>query len=91
MTRFDIGPDHGPDEPYDRDYEMAAAERGVELPPGYDEMSAEEEAYYASLDHDCPREQFLEDPITQAYGLGGDMDEWNRVIRCPVCEARDAE
>ena len=41
--------------------------------------------------HECPVQQFLDDPITQAYGLGGDMDEWGRIIRCPVCEAREAE
>jgi hypothetical protein len=80
MTRFDIEPDQGP-EPWDQDYEMAAAERGVELPdgPGYDE-------HYE--DHDCPRDQFLDDPITQAYGVGGEM---LHLIRCPVCEARDAD
>jgi hypothetical protein len=85
MTRFDIGPDHGPDEPYDRDYEMAAAERGVELPPETAEFHGE---YYDPDYHDCPRDAFLEDPITQAYGVGSEM---LHLIRCPVCEARDAE
>jgi hypothetical protein len=88
MTRFDIEPDYGSDEPYDRDYEMAAAERGVELPPGYDEMSPEEEAYYASLAHDCPRDHFLDDPITQEYGVGSEM---LHLIRCEICEARERE
>jgi hypothetical protein len=36
-------------------------------------------------DHDCPIQQFFDDPITQAYGLDGDWDEWSRVIHCPIC------
>jgi hypothetical protein len=92
MTRFDIYPDPGP-EPWDQDYEMAAAERGVELPDlpfsnPWDEPSPEEEAYYASLAHDCPREQFLDDPITQAYGVGSEM---LHLIRCEICEARERD
>jgi hypothetical protein len=35
--------------------------------------------------HDCPIEMFFDDPITQAYGLGGDWDEWSRVVKCAVC------
>jgi hypothetical protein len=35
--------------------------------------------------HECPIATFLDDPITQAYGLGGDMDEWGRVVTCHVC------
>lgn len=37
--------------------------------------------------HDCAIQNFLDDPITQAYGLGGDMDEWSRVIHCAYCDA----
>jgi hypothetical protein len=74
MSRFDIEPEPGPDE--------------YELPPGYDEISPEEEAYYASLAHDCPREQFLDDPITQAYGVGNEM---LHLIHCEICEARERE
>ena len=37
-------------------------------------------------EHDCPIQVFLDDPITQAYGLGGDMDEWGKIIRCEICE-----
>jgi hypothetical protein len=40
--------------------------------------------------HDgCPIEQFHADPITQAYGLGGDWDEWSRVITCALCQVRE--
>lgn len=43
--------------------------------------------------HACPVAEFFDDPITQPYGLGGDWDEWSRVVKCPVCEeaARDGE
>ncbi len=34
--------------------------------------------------HDCPKEQFLEDPVTRAYGVGSEMVG---LVRCPVCEA----
>lgn len=42
-------------------------------------------------DHDCPIAAFFADPITQAYGLGGDWDEWSRIIRCPICEQRESQ
>lgn len=45
----------------------------------------EEERY---IEHECPYQTFLEDPITQYYGLGGDMDEWGPLLGpCPVCDA----
>jgi hypothetical protein len=40
-------------------------------------------------DHDCPIQQFLDDPITQYYGLGGDMDEWGPLLKCAVCYPED--
>jgi hypothetical protein len=39
--------------------------------------------------HACPIQAFFDDPITKAYGLGGDWDEWSRVVKCPVCEGMD--
>jgi hypothetical protein len=84
MSRFDIEPGDGPPEyVHDQEYPYDA-----ELPPDYDEMSPEEEAYYASLAHDCPRDQFLDDPITEAYGVGSEM---LHLIRCEICEAREHE
>ncbi len=41
---------------------------------------------YGAPQHACPITAFLDDPITKAYGLGGDWDEWSRIVRCPVCE-----
>jgi hypothetical protein len=38
-------------------------------------------------EHDCPVDQFLRDPITEAYGVGGEMAH---LIRCAVCEAEEA-
>jgi hypothetical protein len=35
-------------------------------------------------EHDCPRQEFLEDPITEAYGVGGEM---LHLIDCAVCDA----
>jgi hypothetical protein len=35
--------------------------------------------------HDCPKDRFLEDPITTAYGVGSEMVS---LIPCPVCDAR---
>jgi hypothetical protein len=51
------------------------------------EESEAYEAHCAALAHDCPREAFLDDPITQAYGVGYEMVG---LVRCPVCEAREA-
>lgn len=39
-------------------------------------------------DHDCPKANFLDDPITEAYGVGYEMVG---LISCPVCEARERE
>lgn len=36
-------------------------------------------------EHDCPKDRFLADPITQAYGVGAEMVDQ---IPCPVCDAR---
>jgi hypothetical protein len=41
------------------------------------------ECYHRSLDHDCPRTEFLDDPITVAYGVGGEMV---KLIPCAVCD-----
>lgn len=42
------------------------------------------EAHYAALAHDCPKQEFLDDPITVAYGVGSEMV---RLVPCPVCDA----
>ena len=46
---------------------------------GYDEQRALDE-------HDCPRDAFLDDPITRHYGVGSEMVH---LIDCPVCDARE--
>ena len=35
-------------------------------------------------EHDCPRDAFLDDPITVHYGVGAEMVH---LIACPVCDA----
>jgi hypothetical protein len=50
-----------------------------------DASLAAQEAYYASLAHDCPREDFLEDPITVAYGVSGMVS----MVACATCEAME--
>ena len=45
------------------------------------------DAHLASLDHDCPRQQFLDDPITRANGVGAEMVAG---IRCAVCDELEA-
>jgi hypothetical protein len=45
------------------------------------------EAYLADTDHQCPREEFLNDPITVAYGVGAEM---LHLVPCAVCDAREA-
>ena len=45
------------------------------------------EAHLASLDHDCPRQEFLDDPITVAYGVGAEMI---RLVPCAICDAQEA-
>jgi hypothetical protein len=37
--------------------------------------------------HDCPKQAFLDDPITEAYGVGSEMVG---LIPCPVCDAEQA-
>lgn len=37
-------------------------------------------------DHDCPREAFLDDPITVAYGVGSEMVG---LIPCATCDERE--
>ncbi|HEX4399669.1 MAG TPA: hypothetical protein VH136_18665 [Trebonia sp.] len=44
----------------------------------------DEERYGPS--HDCPKEAFLADPITSAYGVGSEMVG---SIRCAVCDAEE--
>jgi hypothetical protein len=47
------------------------------------DVAAEEwEAEYP--EHDCPRDAFLEDPITVAYGVGSEMVH---LIPCSICDA----
>jgi hypothetical protein len=38
--------------------------------------------------HDCPKQEFLEDPITVAYGVGAEMVA---LVPCAVCDALEAE
>ena len=45
------------------------------------------EAHCARFAHDCPRERFLDDPITRAYGVGSEMV--GRSV-CPVCDRLEA-
>ena len=45
------------------------------------------EAHYARFIHDCPREAFLDDAITVAYGAGGMVS----LIDCPVCDRLEGE
>jgi hypothetical protein len=44
-----------------------------------------EESY---LEHDCPKDKFLEDPITTYYGVGGEMVD---LVPCPICDAREQD
>lgn len=37
--------------------------------------------------HDCPKEAFLQDPITEHYGVGAEM---LHLITCKHCEAEEA-
>jgi hypothetical protein len=43
---------------------------------------------WIAANHVCPIEAFLADPITLAYGLGGDWDEWRHLVRCYLCEGQ---
>lgn len=43
---------------------------------------------YPAPDHDCPKERFLSNPITQHYGVGGEMVH---LVPCPTCDARKQE
>ena len=81
-------------------YELAAAERGVELPDdgwtggppcghgggpcGPECACGCYECWHAARSHECPRDAFLADPITMAYGVGAEMVG---LINCPVCDA----
>ena len=60
-------------QPADRDRWLAEGN-----PPYFDPRDVDE--------HDCPRQAFLDDPITQAYGVGGEM---LHLITCAVCDARE--
>jgi hypothetical protein len=42
---------------------------------------------YNPPDHDCPKQEFLDDPITRAYGVGAEMVA---LVSCPVCDAEEA-
>lgn len=44
-------------------------------------------AYMGPLPHDCPYDNFLNDPITIAYGAQDCID----LISCPVCDAATEE
>jgi hypothetical protein len=37
--------------------------------------------------HDCPKQEFLDDPITRYYGVGAEMVA---LVSCPVCDAEEA-
>jgi hypothetical protein len=55
------------------------------LPNDHEDPSEVGPAEYP--DHDCPREAFLDDPITQAYCVGSEMVH---LVACPVCDAEEA-
>jgi hypothetical protein len=42
------------------------------------------ECWVRRTEHDCPKQAFLEDPITEHYGVGG---EFVGSIPCAVCDA----
>jgi hypothetical protein len=50
------------------------------------DYDADYEAWLGSRAHDCPREAFLDDPITVAYGVGSEM---LHLIPCAVCDAEE--
>lgn len=39
--------------------------------------------HYKKDEHDCPYQEFLDDPITEYYGVGYEM---LGLISCPVCD-----
>jgi hypothetical protein len=45
------------------------------------------EAHCARFIHDCPRDVFLDDPITQAYECQGMVS----LVACPVCDQLEAD
>jgi hypothetical protein len=53
---------------------------------GYTGPAPEDAEQYP--EHDCPKQQFLDDPIAAAYGVGSEMVG---LIRCPVCDADEEE
>jgi hypothetical protein len=48
------------------------------------EMEADYDAWVASMEHDCPKQAFMDDPVTREYGVGG---EFAGNIACSVCDA----
>lgn len=38
--------------------------------------------------HDCPKQEFLDDPITRYYGVGSEMIA---LVPCAVCDAEEAD
>ena len=64
---------------------------GPECPgwPGAPDADADElyQQYGGDLDHDCPKQEFLDDPITVAYGVGAEMIA---LVPCPVCDEQEA-
>lgn len=81
-----------------------AAEKGIQLPfesseqdaidAAYDDYNPkadqayEDDGYFAEGDHDCPKQNFLDDPITQESGMGYEMLS---MISCPVCDEQERQ
>lgn len=64
------------------------AECRAEIPPGSTGHRCEDGTVRCDrCGHECPKDQFLNDPITVAYGVGGEMVH---LIDCAVCDAEEA-
>jgi hypothetical protein len=97
--RYIDGPDHGdvipgteyePGGMYDGYADPCPSACSVCGPDGCDPAcqvcaaeNAAYEAHLAATDHDCPREVFVNDPITRAYGESGMAG----LVPCAVCDA----
>jgi hypothetical protein len=75
---------------------LNAEERYLDIEDGYvcpcgnpeEHSGCSYDQYMDSLNHDCPKERFLEDPITVAYGVGG---EFVSTIKCAICDDEEID
>jgi hypothetical protein len=90
-TEYEAGGMYDPEpEPCPSACSVCAASGFPGCSPACEPCAAERaayEAYLADTDHQCPREEFLNDPITVAYGVGAEM---LHLVPCAVCDAREA-